>query len=88
LQPALTRGKLHCIGATTLDEYRKHVERDAALARRFADKATCFATGFVAGQRGSPKPLPARIKGWQRNGSLVEMTSLEIRGRRVLKPRI
>ncbi|MCY4430360.1 MAG: ATP-dependent chaperone ClpB [Rhodospirillales bacterium] len=35
LKPALARGVLHCIGATTLDEYRKHVEKDAALARRF-----------------------------------------------------
>jgi ATP-dependent Clp protease ATP-binding subunit ClpB len=35
LKPALARGQLHCIGATTLDEYRKHVEKDAALARRF-----------------------------------------------------
>ncbi|MHA1108629.1 MAG: AAA family ATPase, partial [Alphaproteobacteria bacterium] len=35
LKPALSRGELHCIGATTLDEYRKHIEADAALARRF-----------------------------------------------------
>ena len=35
LKPALARGTLHCVGATTLDEYRKHVEKDAALARRF-----------------------------------------------------
>ena len=35
LKPALARGELHCIGATTLDEYRKHIEKDAALARRF-----------------------------------------------------
>ena len=35
LKPALARGALHCVGATTLDEYRKHVEKDAALARRF-----------------------------------------------------
>ena len=35
LKPALARGELHCLGATTLDEYRKHVEKDAALARRF-----------------------------------------------------
>jgi ATP-dependent Clp protease ATP-binding subunit ClpB len=35
LKPALARGELHCIGATTLEEYRKHVEKDAALARRF-----------------------------------------------------
>ena len=34
-KPALARGELHCVGATTLDEYRKHVEKDAALARRF-----------------------------------------------------
>ena len=35
LKPALARGELHCVGATTLTEYRKHVEKDAALARRF-----------------------------------------------------
>ncbi|WP_297768251.1 ATP-dependent chaperone ClpB [uncultured Roseovarius sp.] len=35
IKPALARGELHCIGATTLNEYRKHVEKDAALARRF-----------------------------------------------------
>ncbi len=35
LKPALARGELHCIGATTLDEYQKHIEKDAALARRF-----------------------------------------------------
>ncbi|MBD3218692.1 MAG: ATP-dependent chaperone ClpB [candidate division Zixibacteria bacterium] len=36
LKPALSRGELHCIGATTVDEYRKHIEKDAALERRFA----------------------------------------------------
>src|SRR4051812_36706988 len=35
LKPALARGELHCIGATTIDEYRKNIEKDAALARRF-----------------------------------------------------
>src|SRR3546814_1802412 len=35
LKPSLARGERHCVGATTLDEYRKHVEKDAALARRF-----------------------------------------------------
>ncbi len=35
LKPALARGELHCVGATTLEEYRKHIEKDAALARRF-----------------------------------------------------
>jgi len=36
LKPALARGELQCIGATTLDEYREHIEKDAALERRFA----------------------------------------------------
>ena len=35
LKPMLARGELHCIGATTVDEYRKYIEKDAALARRF-----------------------------------------------------
>lgn len=35
LKPMLARGELHCIGATTLDEYRKHIEKDASLERRF-----------------------------------------------------
>src|SRR5205085_12250157 len=35
LRPALARGELHCVGATTLDEYRKHIEKDPALERRF-----------------------------------------------------
>ena len=35
LKPALARGEIHCIGTTTLDEYRKHVEKDGALKRRF-----------------------------------------------------
>ncbi len=35
LKPALARGELHCVGATTLDEYRQYVEKDAALERRF-----------------------------------------------------
>src|SRR5947207_6951932 len=35
LKPALARGEMHCVGATTLDEYRKNIEKDAALERRF-----------------------------------------------------
>jgi ATP-dependent Clp protease ATP-binding subunit ClpB len=35
LNPALARGDLHCVGATTLNEYKKHIEKDAALERRF-----------------------------------------------------
>jgi ATP-dependent Clp protease ATP-binding subunit ClpB len=41
LKPALARGELHCIGATTLDEYKKHVEKDAALERRFQPVFVC-----------------------------------------------
>jgi ATP-dependent Clp protease ATP-binding subunit ClpB len=44
LKPALARGELHCVGATTLDEYRKHVEKDAALARRFQSILVCEPT--------------------------------------------
>jgi len=48
LKPALARGELHCVGATTLDEYRKHLEKDAALERRFqkvlVDEPTVEAT--------------------------------------------
>ena len=40
LKPALARGELQCIGATTLDEYRKHIEKDGALERRFQPKIT------------------------------------------------
>lgn len=35
LKPSLARGELHCVGATTLDEYRQYIEKDAALERRF-----------------------------------------------------
>ena len=45
LKPSLARGELQCIGATTLDEYRKYIEKDAALERRFqpirVDEPTC-----------------------------------------------
>ncbi len=41
LKPALARGELHCVGATTLDEYRKHIEKDAALERRFQKVLVC-----------------------------------------------
>src|SRR5213076_3221094 len=48
LKPALARGELHCVGATTLDEYRKYIEKDAALERRFqkimVDEPTVEAT--------------------------------------------
>tara|TARA_R110002050_G_scaffold242262_4_gene378626 strand:+ start:85 stop:405 length:321 start_codon:yes stop_codon:yes gene_type:complete len=41
LKPALARGELHCVGATTLNEYRKHIEKDGALARRFQVRSYC-----------------------------------------------
>jgi len=44
LKPALARGELRCIGATTLDEYRKHIEKDAALERRFS-RSWCRSVG-------------------------------------------
>ena len=48
IKPALARGELHCVGATTLDEYRKYIEKDAALERRFqrvlVDEPTVEAT--------------------------------------------
>ncbi len=44
LKPALARGELHCVGATTLDEYRKYIEKDAALARRFQPVFICEPT--------------------------------------------
>jgi ATP-dependent Clp protease ATP-binding subunit ClpB len=44
IKPALARGELHCIGATTLDEYRKYIEKDAALARRFQSVHICEPT--------------------------------------------
>ena len=47
LKPALARGELQCIGATTLDEYRKHIEKDPALERRFQPVKICL------------RPLPA-----------------------------
>ncbi|TAH47964.1 MAG: ATP-dependent chaperone ClpB [Betaproteobacteria bacterium] len=57
LKPALARGELHCIGATTLDEYRKYIEKDAALERRFqkvlVDEPTVEAT--IAILRGLPE---------------------------------
>ncbi len=63
LKPALARGELHCVGATTLDEYRKHIEKDAALARRFQPV-------FVSEPNGRRHHLdPARAQGEVRAAS-------------------
>ncbi|SQD02753.1 protein disaggregation chaperone [Escherichia coli] len=43
LKPALARGELHCVGATTLDEYRQYIEKDAALETSFPESVCCRA---------------------------------------------
>ena len=48
LKPALARGELQCIGATTLDEYRKHIEKDPALERRFQPVKICSLSPCVS----------------------------------------
>ena len=65
IKPALARGELHCVGATTLDEYRKHVEKDAALARRFqpvvTDEPSVEDTiSYPAGHQGEVRAAPWR----------------------------
>ncbi len=50
LKPALARGSLRCIGATTLDEYRKHVEQDPAFARRFQVGTSWVVSGPAGGE--------------------------------------
>ena len=51
LKPALARGDLHCIGATTVGEYRKHIEQDGAFARRFQVCACVFAHAVLCTRR-------------------------------------
>jgi ATP-dependent Clp protease ATP-binding subunit ClpB len=68
LKPALARGELHCIGATTLDEYRKYIEKDAALERRFQK----ILVGEPSG-RGDDRD-PARPAGEVRGHHGVEIT--------------
>src|SRR5207253_461246 len=65
LKPALARGELHCVGATTLDEYRKHIEKDAALARRFqpvfvAEPTVEDTISILRGPLAKYRPHPAR----------------------------
>ena len=67
LKPMLARGELHCIGATTLDEYRKHIEKDAALERRFQPVHGRSAVG-----RGHDLD-PARPEGALRSASQVRI---------------
>jgi ATP-dependent Clp protease ATP-binding subunit ClpB len=81
LKPALARGELHCIGATTLDEYRKHVEKDAALARRFqpvyVDEPTVEDTVSIL--RGLKEKYEAHHKVKITDGALVAAATLSHR---------
>ena len=80
LKPALARGDLHCIGATTLDEYRKHVEKDAALARRFQPVFVSQPTrrghdldpARPEGEIRGPPRRPHHRRGDRRRGDAVE----------------
>ena len=81
LKPALARGELHCIGATTLDEYKKHVEKDAALARRFqpvyVDEPTVEDTISIL--RGLKEKYEAHHKVRLNDGALVAAATLSNR---------
>jgi len=81
LKPALARGELHCIGATTLDEYKKHVEKDAALARRFqpvyVDEPTVEDTISIL--RGLKEKYEAHHKVRITDGALVAAATLSHR---------
>ena len=61
LKPALSRGEIQCIGATTLDEYRKHIEKDGALERRF--QPIIVRAPSVAGGGGDHQGPPAEVRG-------------------------
>ena len=79
LKPALARGELHVIGATTLDEYRKHIEKDAALERRFQPVLVREPTrrgdgrdpARPAGPLRGPPPGPVHRRGARRGGRAV-----------------
>ena len=86
LKPMLARGELHCIGATTLDEYRKHIEKDAALERRFqpvvVDAPTVEDTisilrGLQGALRGAPRGAASRTTRWWRPPCCPTATSAD-----------
>ena len=71
LKPALARGELHCVGATTLDEYRKYIEKDAALERRFqkvlvnepsVEDTIAILRGLQGALRGAPQASRSPIR--------------------------
>ena len=81
LKPALARGELHCVGATTLDEYKKYIEKDAALARRFqpvyVDEPTVEDTISIL--RGLKEKYEAHHKVKVTDGALVAAATLSNR---------
>ena len=72
LKPALARGELQCIGATTLDEYRKHIEKDPALERRFQPVKICLTPTNLS-------PLSSYKRRASRPASLVAACNEQIR---------
>src|SRR3989441_1196378 len=73
LKPALARGELHVVGATTLDEYRKHIEKDAALERRFQPGfvGEPAGAGTIASLRGLKERYEAHHRGRIRGAAPV-----------------
>ncbi len=72
-KPALARGEIQCIGATTLDEYRKHIEKDAALERRF--QPVTVGEPSRGGGRGDPRGLRDRYEAHHRSASRTRPSS-------------
>src|SRR5437762_732003 len=69
LKPALARGELRCIGATTLDEYRKHIEKDPALERRFQPELVARIEREIGNLREEAEGLKAH---WQQEKAQIE----------------
>ncbi len=82
LKPALARGELQCIGATTLDEYREHIEADPAFARRFQVGHVLKAAGWTAASGpadGDGVEGPASV-GWLRAGGVLRCREQQLEG--------
>ena len=84
LKPMLARGELHCIGATTLDEYRKHIEKDAALERRFqpvmvdqpsVEDTISILRGLKQRYENAPQGHASRTRPWWRRRCCPTATS-------------
>src|SRR5262249_27640514 len=81
LKPMLARGELHTVGATTLDEYRKYIEKDPALERRFQQELVAEPTdeGTISILRGLPEPYEMHDGVRIKDGSLVAAAVLSHR---------